>query len=506
VAYAEPAGAPRRALPIALVSGGAAFFVALLPLGQKATLAGGVVFLLATVIAFADSFKPVFTWPNAIATLVIVIWFVPIKLYALPIELPFNLEPYRLYLLLLVFAWGLQIILRRRRLEAAGRGDPILLLIGVAVVSTIVNFDSLRSSAEQSPVNPVFYFLSFLLLFALVASTVDRLPNADQVLRTIVVGATVVALFAIYEARTRYNFFDHLSEFVPILDKQEREILELRGGRLRVHASAQHPIAFGVALIMVLPIAVYLMKRASTVLRGRLWFAAGLVCATASVTTISRTTVLMLVAMLFVAIRLRGPSIVRYWPALLILPVAIHFVAPGALGGLYKSFFPKEGLISDVQGRAGEAGSGRFADFRPGLALWSQEPVVGHGPGAEIVFEPKETHLGPAPLSTVIFDNQYMSTLVQLGLLGLLGVIWLVWGSVIRLFRSAKHSTGPPSDLLTACAVACTGFAVAIFFFDAFAFAQCTILFVFLAAIGLRVARLQRRRRPMLVEKATATA
>jgi O-antigen ligase len=142
----------------------------------------------------------------------------------------------------------------------------------------------------------------------------------------------------------------------------------------------------------------------------------------------------------------------------------------------------------------------------PGLKLWSQEPIVGHGPGAEIIFEPKETHLGPAPLATVIFDNQYMSTLVQLGLLGLLGVIWLVWGSVIRLYRAAKYSTGPPSDLMTACVISCAGFGVAMFFFDAFAFVQCTLVFVFLAAVGLRVSRMQRRRRPVLVETRMTTA
>ena len=348
----------------------------------------------------------------------------------------------------------------------------ILLLIGVAIVSTVVNFDSLSSTEDESPVNPVLYFISFLLLFALVASTIDRLPDIDQILRVLVLGGTVVALFAIYEARTRYNVFDHLSEFVPILDKQEREVLELRGGRLRVHASSQHPIAFGVALIMVLPIAIYLAKRAATVARERLWYVAALLCATAAASTISRTTVLMVVAMGVVALCLRGRSIVRYWPALLLVLVAIHFVSPGALGGLYKSFFPKEGLLGDVQSRAGEAGSGRFADIVPGLRIWSQSPVVGHGLGSTIAFQPKEEHLGTAPIAPVIFDNQYMATLVHLGVFGLLGVLALVWGTVTRLIRAARRSTGPPSDVLVACAVACAGFGVAMFFFDAFAFAQ----------------------------------
>jgi hypothetical protein len=258
----------------------------------------------------------------------------------------------------------------------------------------------------------------------------------------------------------------------------------------------------GVSLMMIIPIIVYLASQALTAARSRLWVCGALVCAMAVVTTVSRTTVLMALAMGLVALRLRGASIVRYWPALLVLPVAIHFVAPGALGGLAKSFFPKEGLIGDVQGRAGESGSGRFADVGPGIRLWTEEPIVGHGPGSEIRFEREETHLGPAPIAAVIFDNQYLSTIIQLGLLGLIGTVMLVWGSALRLLRAARWTTGPPSDLLTACAVACTGFAVGIFFFDAFAFAQCTIVFVFIAALGLRVAQLQHRR-PILVESRT---
>ena len=506
MAYVEPAP-PRRALPIALVVGGATFFVALLPLGEKATVAGAIAFLIAAILAVADSARPVFTWPNAIVTLVAVIWFIPIKLYSLPISLPFNLEPYRLLLLVLVGAWLAQVAIRRGRLDGASRGDPILLLIAVAVTATVVNYDALvAADLTSSPINTAAYFLSFLLIFVLIASVVEDRATVDLILKTMLLCAFVVAVFAIYEARSQYNYFAYLDQYIPLLEKQERDVVELRGGQLRVMASAQHPIAFGVALIMMLPIAVYLAKQASTRLRAKLWVGVGLVCAMAAVTTVSRTTVMMLITMAIVALKLRGASIVRYWPVLLILPVAVHFVAPGAMGGLYKAFFPKEGLIGDVTARAGEGGSGRFADVVPGLKLWAEQPIVGHGLGALIVFDPEETKLGPAPPVAVIFDNQYMSTIVELGLLGFLGVIALVWGSAIRLYRAAKHSTGPPSDLFTACAISCFGFGVAMFFFDAFAFAQCTIIFVFLAALGLRVARVERvsvrkryRRRPAVV-------
>ena len=87
----------------------------------------------------------------------------------------------------------------------------------------------------------------------------------------------------------------------------------------------------------------------------------------------------------------------------------------------HKSFFPEEGLIGDVQGRAGRAApaasptSGRASGSGP------RSRSSATGPGARSTFEREETHLGPAPIAAVIFDNQYMSTLVQLGLLGLIG-------------------------------------------------------------------------------------
>ena len=71
------------------------------------------------------------------------------------------------------------------------------------------------------------------------------------------------------------------------------------------------------------------------------------------------------------------------------------------------------------------------------------------------------------------------------------------------LFRAARRATGPPGDMLVACAVSCAGFGVAMFFFDAFAFVQSTLVFVFLAALGLRVARM-RRLRPVPAEASPA--
>ena len=309
------------------------------------------------------------------------IWFVPIKLYALPIELPFNLEPYRLFLLALVFAWGIQIVDAPR---AAGGGRPGARAPAADRGRRRLDDRQLRQPQRDGgrvagQPGPLLRQLPAPLR----ARRLDDRPHAerraDPPCRSSSAEPSSRCSRSTRRAR-RYNFFDHLAEFVPILDKQEREVLELRGGQLRVHASAQHPIAMGVALMMILPIAVYLAKRASTTARTRLWVCAALVCAMAAVTTVSRTTVLMAFAM---GRRRAAPARRRDRPLLADAP------DPADRDPLRRArrarrarqvVLPQGGPDRRCPGPRRRGGSGRFADVGPGLRLWTEEPVFGHGP------------------------------------------------------------------------------------------------------------------------------
>ena len=197
----------------------------------------------------------------------------------------------------------------------------------------------------------------------------------------------------------------------------------------------------------------------------------------------------MTFVMLGVAFYLYRGRLVRYWPVLLVFAVAVHLAAPGAIGGLYKSFFPEEGLVADVTGRAGQLGSGRLSDVGPGTELWMEKPLLGHGPGSgEIVIDdPRVVSLGQLP-PEIFFDNQYMNTLVTLGAIGFLAAAWFIWGAARKTVGAARRATGREASLLAACGLAASGFAVGIVFFDAFAFVQATLVFVAVAALGLRVA------------------
>ena len=201
-------------------------------------------------------------------------------------------------------------------------------------------------------------------------------------MRALVLGAAVIAILAIYEARTNYDVFDHLHKWIPFLEPT-RAIKESarRGTRLRVHASAQHPIALGAALTMAMPLAAYLATRARNQASAFLWGGTGVLCVVGALTTVSRTVVSMAIAMTIVTLLVRKQVVARYWPFGIVLLAAVHIAAPHTLGSLYHSFLPKGGLVHSQTAREGNVGSGRVADIGPGVRSWRQAPVFGHGLG-----------------------------------------------------------------------------------------------------------------------------
>ena len=163
----------------------------------------------------------------------------------------------------------------------------------------------------------------------------------DTVVRALVIGATIVAFSAIYESRSGYNAFDHLAEWIPALIREAERSSRRAAAtcastrppstRSRSRRRSSWPSA------RALPHRPGRLEAARAPLgrrrrdlrdgrRGddladdgdhgaRHRWSSGSGCAD-------------------------GKSL-RFWPLLLVLPVAIHFAVPGALGGIYKAFYPR---------------------------------------------------------------------------------------------------------------------------------------------------------------------
>lgn len=427
-------------------------------------------------------------WEIQVSVIVLTVLLIPLGRYELPGNLPFNLEPYRLLVALIGATWFATLLsdpaLRWKRIGFLG---PLL-----AMFLAILTSDALNTARiEQYDVLPevvksLTLFLSYLLVLLFVTSVITRREQLDTVVKVLVGGAAIVSFFALVQYHTGFNVFDHLG-VIPLLDLQPGGIpegLEQRGSGERVYASAQHPIALSAALVMLLPLGIYAGRRWGT----RFWWLATGLIGVGALATVARTGSTMLLTVLVVFVVLKPRDMLRLWKWAIPFLIAVHFLAPGALGSLKNAFLPQEGLIAEQQTAFSATSSNRLADVGPAVQEWWQRPYFGYGFGTRIT-EPSDPKN-----NAFILDDQWLGQLLEVGLAGTLAFIWLFARSFGRLAAGARREPGPHGWLLAGIAASIGAFVVGMITFDAFAFSQVTFLLFIL--IGLSVPALRLARMP----------
>jgi len=436
--------------------------------------------LLAVVLVVGS--KRLLAWHSLAAAIVLVVLFVPIKRYELPSSLPFHLEPYRVVVALVAVAWLTSLLIDPRvRFRRTPIDTPLLLFL-FAILGSLLANESRVSSLETEVVKRIAFFVSFFVVFYFMASVLKRREQIDFIVNVLVWGGAVVAFFALVESRTGYNVFNHLSSWIPGLRVGEVPKTAVRGARLRVYASAQHPIALGAALVMLIPLSVYRGRRTGS----RLYWVATTLLLLGALATVSRTAVVMLLVIAFVYLWLRPIETRRLWPLIVPLLIAVHFAIPGTLGSLKQAFLPKGGLIAQQTNQ--NIGSGRLATLGPALhAEFAPHPLLGEGFGTRVTQPDEVVKVPNAP----ILDDQWLGTLLETGVIGTALLAWLILRFVRRAGRAAKEDPSSRGWLLTATTAGVLAYAVGMFTYDAFAFIQVTFFFFFF--LGLGAATLQLR-------------
>ena len=121
-----------------------------------------------------------------------------------------------------------------------------------------------------------------------------RRSDVESLVRLLVGGRGVVAVATIYESRTGYNSSTTSSSGSPSCASTGSRTSTDRGGGARAYASGQHPIAMGAALMMLVPLGIYLVhKTAPAPLVAR-----DAAAALGALATKSRTAIVMLVLIL----------------------------------------------------------------------------------------------------------------------------------------------------------------------------------------------------------------
>ena len=426
-------------------------------------------------------------WEYLIGTVILVVLFIPIKRYKFVVDLPFDLELYRMILALVIGLWVLALLVDRRvRLRGSFLDKPLALFLIAILGSIFTNLPRLvetktrillgspfaREELAGDVLKKVLFLLSFYLMFYLIVSVVRDERSILRVLRILVAGSAFVGFFGIVEARTGYNLFDHLRSVLPIL-QFEGVISDdsiARGGRLRVYASSQHPIGLATLLVMLIPFAIFLWRTT----RQARWALASAAIFLGAISTVSRTSITTMLAVVVVYAWLRFDEVKRLWPLLVPAVVVVHLALPGAIGGIQGAFFPSQGLLADQTQYQGRVSGERVG---PEFDRIKANPAFGQGYGTRI------TEAGLRQNAHVL-DNEWLGTTSETGLVGFAAWVWFFVRFIRRSGKEARRDRSPRGDFLVAAASAVTAFAVSMITFDAFAFIQVTFVMYVVAALG----------------------
>jgi O-antigen ligase len=417
-------------------------------------------------------------WQTLVGLIIAVVLFVPIGFYRLPANLPFNLDLYRLLVAVVALLWISSLLVDRRiTLRSTAFDRPLLLVVGCVFASELVNqgrVDLYGSNVVKS----LTFFLGFVFVYYIVTSTIRHRAAIDGLLKLLVVGGGFIGAAAVIERQSRYNVFYHLHWVLPFLNFEGASGYLQLGGRVRAYGSAQQPIALGAALVLLVPVSIYLTRR-----YGRRWMLATVLLVLGALASGSRTAITMAVAEVVVFLILKPKETRRLWPLVIPGAVVVHVFLPGAIGSLKNSFFPKGGIIQQ-QSYLGnnydaQLSGGRIRQLGPMLSEANRHWPFGEGYGTRITgFDVKNRN---AP----ILDNQWLENALDVGFVGVALWVWLILGAVRRLMRASRRGTKDHDDWLFAgLAAGIAAFGIGMLTFDAFAFTQAVFLFWVLLALS----------------------
>ena len=431
------------------------------------------------VVAAAHRF--LFAWTTLLGAVVFLMLFIPVKRYTLA---GVGIEPFRVLTAFVVVALVSSALIQPEVRARSGMGPPMIAIAGAIVLSEFTNYGRITGGGLRSDVLlSVLGFVAYFAAFWLVCVALRSRSHIDNLLMAVVIGAAAIGVSAVIESRTRYNPFDHLQQYIPVLNFSGVPYVPDRGGGARAYASGQHPIALGAALVMLIPIAVYLYRRS-----GRHWWWLAIAAlALGALATRSRTGIVMLVIELIVFLILKRRETMRLLPYLIPVVLAAHVAVPGTLGSIKEAFMPDGGIVKSEQNAGAEwhsnYGVGRIGEWDPALKEWERTPIFGQGFGTRV------TDLKSPTFNAPILDDAWLGVLLELGVVGVAALVWFFRRIIVRLTRLSRVAAGNDSWLAAGLAAAISAYAFGMFTFDSFAFVQVTLLMFILVGAACAFTR-----------------
>jgi O-antigen ligase len=380
---------------------------------------------------------------------------------------------------------------------------------------------TLGAAKGRNPVRTMAFAYSFALLASYASSAYAYLPSDERALgdhSMVTAFALIFVTLALCDgvrSRERIYFLLHVivgcGAFVaavgimqylvgfdptPLLRPPGMHFAALyssvgtRDGLTRAAGTTSNPIEFGVLCALMLPLAIHLASRAKAVgRRPRFWWTCVALIGGGLMFSASRSAIVGLVAaglVLFIG----WPPQRRKWAgiAAFCFLVVIKFASPGLLGTLF-------GLFKHA--KSDDSIQWRTHDYQTAKQLIGHHLFLGRGIGTW--YAPKHE----------IFDNQYLLTLVDSGVIGLVTLLGIFLAAVYAAVRvrvisprhthpddPAHHDRDLALSLTASLAVIFPAFAT----FDYLAFPMVAGFAFLLAGIAgalLRVVTAERNREPV---------
>jgi O-antigen ligase len=341
-------------------------------------------------------------------------------------KLPLSLSPASVVALLVGLCWLCAHF--TNTLGVAKGPNPVRTMLILHVCSVLATY-GLATYGYVPPDELGLADHALVLAFASVAMALGvcdgvRGPHRlDFVLKTVTIAGAVVAVVGILQ----FLFDLDLTQYFRLPGLRSTEDLEFvldRSAMRRVAATTGHPIEFGVVCAMLLPLAVHLATKAGSRAQParRWWLCSGLIAA-GLMFSVSRSAILGatgagVVLFLGWSARRRLEAVA----AVLGFLALVKVIAPGLLGAFY-SLFANMGSDDSIRYRT--------HDYTTAHAEISKHLWLGRGLGTW--YAPKHQ----------VFDNQYLLSLVEVGVLGLVAFMGIFLAGIFAALRARFMSCDP---------------------------------------------------------------
>ncbi|MGE5828353.1 MAG: O-antigen ligase family protein [Micromonosporaceae bacterium] len=265
------------------------------------------------------------------------------------------------------------------------------------LAGTMRGLTSLEQNGQDTAVLSACAFIGILLMAA------DGIPNWERlrgVLRVFVWCAGFMAIVGLLQGVLKIDVTRYL--LIPGLQlKGELAGLENRGAnQFRVAGTALHFIEFSAVMAMTVPYAIHLARFSASRLHRRLAAAVALLAAAAVPMSISRTGVIALAVAILVMLPAWGWRLRYNIMAMAVGMLGVLMVVRPGLVGTIRSMFTSAGSDPSITGRTERYGL---------IGHWfGQRPWLGRGPFSVV----------PGVNGGIVFDNQWLYTLVTQGIVG----------------------------------------------------------------------------------------